>query len=867
MDKKFLFKLSSTPTTTYSDAEVLFRDLKNRDPKIQHLWSHQADILREYHRSIDQIDIALELPTGAGKTLVGLLIAEWRRLSLNQRVAYLCPTRQLAYQVGQKATEYGIKAHVLVGSQSLYPAGQFAEYASAKAIAVTTYSGFFNTNPRIDRPETVVFDDAHAGENYIAKMWSMNISRFDNKTLFDQIVDLFCSELPDYSISTLKDDDARPYQRQLVEMVPVPRFLKKLQPLTDLLDASTADTELAYPWSLIRNKLAACCVFFSWSDILVRPWIPPTLTHLPFASSKQRIYMSATIGAGGELERIIGVPSIHRIPVPQGWDKQSTGRRLFIFPDHSFSYTEYDDWLTRTLDSKERSLVLTPHGLSLRSFLETMAQFGLTHQILKAQDVEETLDPFINSSNVLLALTNRYDGIDLPGDSCRILVVYGLPTAVNLQERFLWTKLGLTTVLKDRIRTRITQAVGRCTRNSTDYAVVLMIGESLFDFCVKHENRSELHPELRAEIDFGIDNSSQSNIGELTALIELFLNRDASWNQAEADISKRRDETLHPPPAYVGVLRTVVHYEVDYQYDLWKEDYSQALVKATTIIDNLSGDELAGYRALWNYFAGCASYQLGLVSGKNEMIQTAADRFLRASQAVRTLSWFARLAHEFGATPTRQSQSQYLTVLATEFINSYLMNLGTVGRRFDKVLSEFESKIRVTDSDSFDQGLTELGKMLGFDAEKPEGVGVPDSVWRIGGEFVLLFESKSDESPDDKISIRTCRQAQGHLNWERSRPFFTQNAKLHCIVVTPRSVLDKAALPHSDNLYYLSSDAIRKLFREADACLRLIRSKSPDLESEQRLGLIQAELLQAQLIPEAIIKHLTSTRLADITCK
>ena len=95
----------------------MFRDLKSRSPQIQHLWSHQADILRAYHKEHKGKDIALELPTGTGKTLVGLLIGEWRRLVFGERAVYLCPTRQLARQVGLRATEYGMKAHVLVGSQ------------------------------------------------------------------------------------------------------------------------------------------------------------------------------------------------------------------------------------------------------------------------------------------------------------------------------------------------------------------------------------------------------------------------------------------------------------------------------------------------------------------------------------------------------------------------------------------------------------------------------------------------------------------------------------------------------------------------------------------------------------------------------
>jgi len=598
MSGKFKFKLSTTASTDYLDAEALFRDLKDRGPQIQHLWSHQADIIREYHKNISNKDIALELPTGAGKTLVGLLIAEWRRISKKERVVYLCPTKQLVFQVQQKAKEYGIKADVLVGKQSDYPAGKFADYASGNTIAITTYSAIFNTNPKINDPETIIFDDAHAGENYIAKMWSLSISRKDHKDLYNKLIDLYSQELPDYLYSILNNDNPNPYQKQSIDLLPNPKFSLKFQALTELIDAHTENNELAYPWQIIRSKISACYAFFSWPEILIRPWIPPSLTHAPFSDARQRLFMSATLGAGGELERITGIPNIFRIPVPPGWDKQSTGRRLFIFPDRAFSNKKYESWIAEIIRANDRSLVLTPHNLSLSSFVNFIEKLITEHKILKANDVEESMEPFITNSKAVLTLTNRYDGIDLPGETCRILIVYDLPASVNLQERFLWSKLGLSIVLKDRIRTRITQAVGRCTRNSTDYATVIMVGEKLFDFCVNRGNRSEFHPELRAEIDFGLDNSEVDEISDLTKLNELFLNREETWNDAEKDIAKRRDETTSPVPSYIKHLREIVSIEVGYQYDLWREDYESALTKATQIVDNLSGDALAGYSVM-----------------------------------------------------------------------------------------------------------------------------------------------------------------------------------------------------------------------------------------------------------------------------
>ena len=55
-----------------------------------------------YHeKHLRSADVAIELPTGAGKTIPGLLIAEWRRIFSGHRVLYACPTQQLARQVAE----------------------------------------------------------------------------------------------------------------------------------------------------------------------------------------------------------------------------------------------------------------------------------------------------------------------------------------------------------------------------------------------------------------------------------------------------------------------------------------------------------------------------------------------------------------------------------------------------------------------------------------------------------------------------------------------------------------------------------------------------------------------------------------------
>lgn len=858
----FEFRLSNDKSASYPDAEAVFRDLRNRDPKIQHLWSHQADIIREYHHHADQRDIALELPTGTGKTLVGLLIGEWRRRTLAERVAYLCPTRQLAYQVGSQSSQYGIPAHVLVGPQDQYPPEHYAAYASADAICITTYSGLFNTNPKIDNPGAIILDDAHAGEGYIASMWSLSISRFKHRDLYDQAIQLFKDQLPPYLVPDLLDDDASPHQRGNVDLLPAPRAWRLAETFSSLVDEyADRDNQLVFPWQLIRGRLSACCMLFSWSEILVRPAIPPTLMHSPFANAKQRVYMSATLGAGGELERIAGIPAIHRIPVPPGWDKQGTGRRLFIFPNRSFAPEEYEPWLTRHVRSKDRSLILTPHRFAADEVKALILAGGIDHDLLESQHVELSLDQFTGNPRAILLLTNRYDGLDLPGDSCRSLVVYGLPTSVNLYERFLWSKLGLSGLLADRIRTRITQAVGRCTRSSTDYAVVVMIGADLFDYCIARENRADLHPELRAEMEFGLDNSECSEIDRLTYLADLFIARDQRWATAESDITKRRGEAPRLIPGYIEALRNAVQLEVQYQYDLWREDFTGALEKATSIVDRLSGDELAGYRALWYYFTGCAAFHQASLTGSDELLRTASDRFYRASQASRAVAWFARLSHELTRPDEVETQTSVLSAIAAESINRHISDLGTAGPSFERAIAQSRDDIHQTSHARFESALAELGKMLGFYAYKPNGAGAPDSVWTLGTGHALLFEAKTEETASGAISISTCRQAQGHRAWQRARPIFSQNAEMTIVVVSPRSLLDTDAEPQADGLYYAHPDEVRELFVLAEACLRRIRSTLPGLQVEQRYQATLDALVEANLTPIEVVSRLRKTPL------
>ena len=855
------FKKIPTKSAKPTDPESLFHDLIITDPNIKSLWSHQADILRGYKKYISSSDIALELPTGTGKTLVGLLIGEFRRRAFEERILYLCPTRQLAYQVQKQASKYGINSHVLVGSQSKYPISAYNEYLSGDAIAITTYKGLFNTNPKLNDANVIILDDAHAGENNIVSLWSVEINRFDHNELFLKIISLFEDKLSNYLLDSLLDNDSK--RKDILDMIPAPTLWERLDSLVSLIDENLGKS-FSYSWSILKENLAACNVFLSWHKILIRPWIPPTRVHQPFTNAKQRIYMSATLGVGGELERIIGLPKIDRLQVPAGWDKQGSGRRFFIFPNQSFAPKDYSPWVFNRISNQNRTLVLCPDNKMADTMEEGIKKLCGDITIMKSSDIEDSLDPFINHDYAVLLLTNRYDGIDLPDDSCHQLIIVGNPDAINLQEKFLLNRLGMFSLLKDRIVTRFTQATGRCTREMRDYSLVILVGATLHSFCLKKENIKAMHPELQAELKFGLDHSDAESIDELSELCELFFEQGNEWKKQDQYIKELRQDSTVSTDKRSETLMKVVKYEVDFQYYLWKGDHNHALESAQNIIDQLSGNDFKGYRGLWYYFGACSAWQLSRTNPKGGFEKLAKDYFDRAVSCIDTSSWFSDVTFPSEISISKEKLSTG-NICSAEHIQENIINFGVTGKTFEIKINEIKELIFDDNYSKFEEGLKKLGNLLGFESDRPSDQAAPDSFWRIADSLIILFEAKSEETKNDGISVKTCREASGHYDWGKSKiSRFEDITKKYVVVVPQRTKIDTQAIPFSNNLYFMHIDRIREIFNNISGVYSRIRSQFTSYQEEEIKSKILEELINKKLDPESLIKEIENAPLSEL---
>ena len=387
--------------------------------------------------------------------------------------------------------------------------------------------------------QLLIVDDAHTAENYIAQLWTFRVERFnkEQEALFTALAGTLKGVLDPYLYARLTGEWTSLADKLWVDKLPTPDLLEIARDLREVIDEHTGELDLKHPWRMIGDHLEACQLYVSSTEILIRPLIPPTWSHAPFAGAKQRIFMSATLGAGGGGSSSVSLDGgrFKRLAIPEGWDKQGIGRRFFHFPDMSLRGDEVMKLRRRLMRKAERSLVLVPSN-EARNSIKKDVDAELKFKTFSADDIEATNTPFTHTKQAVAIVANRYDGIDFPGDDCRLLFIEGLPRATNLQERFLMARMGANLLFNERVQTRVLQAVGRCTRGLNDFSAVVVTGDELPEYLADRNRRAYLHPELQAELEFGTEQSKEIDADTLIENLGIFLDHGKDWEDVNQEI-------------------------------------------------------------------------------------------------------------------------------------------------------------------------------------------------------------------------------------------------------------------------------------------------------------------------------------------
>jgi hypothetical protein len=564
--------------------------------------------------------------------------------------------------------------------------------------------------------------------------------------------------------------------------------------------------------------------------------------HPAFCDAQQRVYLSATLGQGGELERAFGRTKIARVAIPPDWERRGTGRRLIVAPGFTDRQSP-DSFITKVLANYNRALILTPsHAQACRA--ERLLPEGW--QGISMSEAGEDLTGFITADSTALIAPNRYDGIDLPGAACSVIILEGLPSGVHLQERFLSDTVGATELLRERIRCRITQGMGRATRSRTDRAVVLVSGKQLLDFIANPENRMALRAELQAELGYAVWLSSAGH--DLEEAIAEF--RDGDISALDEHLREREDAADLSPPPGARALEASAPSEVLAIRAAWRGAYDEAAALSVEAASQLSGQDVKASRAVQKAMAASFALLDAADGADRAKALWAAELSRDAVAAARSTPWKPQLERA-PAADTGDAGGRGPRAV------DRLRRLGASGRlRTER--DRARGNLSSPESRGYEEGLRHLGVMLGFEsAQLDRSVpGAPDAAWR-DGRLVVAFEAKSEQLDAGALSLRIVRQANTHLAW-LERELEWEHVEGLTLIISPRTEVQEQAISGAGaEIFLLHPDEALELFDRAADAEEFVAARVPGLAGGEALTLIETAWRERALATPELLKALS----------
>jgi len=253
----------------------LFDELDlNPSGQIKDLWNVQKEVLSIYYDSLkDEKKIAIELPTGSGKSIIALLILEmWRKAG--KRVAILISSIALGEDMARRCNDLGIESASIWGkwrtditkSERLR---NIKKYKRKQAIGIINYWAYMRGTD-VAKPDVLIIDDADNFENLLIDEYSLVISKDKDEDIFNQVT----SALKKYRIYQKLFVSERPLDD--IQLVYFPHSFKIVEEIRKII-GSKARTDISDDlfWSFRRNgdKIHTYLMFVWGNNIVFMPYI------------------------------------------------------------------------------------------------------------------------------------------------------------------------------------------------------------------------------------------------------------------------------------------------------------------------------------------------------------------------------------------------------------------------------------------------------------------------------------------------------------------------------------------------------------------------------------------------------------------
>lgn len=850
-------KLVSSVDQASIEPRDIFMALPNKDKNYGYPRDVQTEVWKQWFDRRDEKNLIIKMNTGSGKTTVGLTILQSCLNEGKGPAVYVVPDNYLVSQVCSEAQKLGIRVACdkSDSSGSCIKGEEDYFFTNRQAILVTNIHKLVNGKSvfglRLNGGDvqigSVIIDDVHACMNIIEQQYTIRID--SGSPVFSEIVQIFSryqelkSSQTFYNITENRDPNSN-------ELIPFWIWQKNCEEIRRLLiTAATSDENIKditlFNLPLLTDNWQICNCVLTADSIEITPKGIPISKIASFEQAERRIFMSATLSDDSVFVSTMGLKEsdISNIITPE--KANDIGERLILFPKHLNASLGDDDIKNELAEIalKYNIVVIVPSFERLPFWQDLLGR--VPFQILSSRD--KNIESGIQSLKRGLfkgvtILVNKYDGIDLPEDACRFLVIDGLPTMrseydiavhnINPNDR---------RICRELIQ-KIEQGMGRGVRSNSDYCVVVLMGSKLANVLVNQSGddffsratfeQYNMSKQLWEQL---MSSSNAPTIKEVFGLADYVLQRNQDWISASKNVlaSVKYDKTANIDRMVVATRKAFEKAYIE-QYD---EAFSilENEKNHNVTLDDKSKAFLMQQMAEYKNFTNPAQAQELLLSGRK--LNPSILKPIKGIQYSKLSSF---------------SDKQGLNDV--KFINDKFDDLNNYLIYVDSVLDDLIFVEHT--ADLFEDAIKNVASIIGIHSSRPEkegALGGPDDLWAIDNLDYYVIECKNGVKPDiTEISKSDCEQLLSSIQWFENL-YTGNNCSCHPIIIHRVAKFDNHASPNPR--MRVMTEQLLENFKAA------VRSFAKNIVSDKKIAgdsdKLQKLLIHYKLNGEALLSAYT----------
>lgn len=806
-------------TNKIIEPNKIFASLSQK--QYQYLRAPQTDVLEKWFEQRDENATVIKMNTGSGKTLAGLLILESCLRENKGPCIYVVPDKYLVEQVKNEADALGINTTTAI---------QSIEFETSKKILICNVYQLFNGQSKfgIGKAEieigSVVIDDAHACIDIINKQFTITINQEDNKNLYNQIFRLFINDIRNQSQSLATKLELN--EPNTIGLVPFWNWQDKHQEAFKFIVENGDDNLKKFNLKLIERNFELCRCVVSPSRIEITPYVIPIQEFVSFENAKRKIFMTATLVDDSILSTHFNISEEYLNKPITPKMVNDIGERLIFAPhriDSDMTMKDIQKMLQKLANDLKCNISIISPSFQRSEIWKHMAT-NVTNKDNITECVKELKDK--NSKGTTVVFTNRYDGIDLPNDACRILVIDGLPNAQTLIDQLNegYLQGDDDKILNQKIQ-KIEQGMGRGIRSNSDYCIVLLLGYDLARITAKHKDKFSEATKQQFELSEEVMEDCK-NIEDIQTTIVQVLQRDKNWIQAHNDRILNIEFKVNSLNIFSIELRKAYNFAINKNYKAAQEileNYINKLPQDNKIFIGYTKQILAEYT--------------------NFIDRNKAQEILKSACNLNNQILKPINGIEYSKISQQKSQVDNITNYISDFTNTNDLII-----EVEEILSHL---VFAKDTyDKFEDSIKRIGALLGFYSQRPdkEYKCGPDNFWVVDNRYFII-ECKNG-SVTDTISKSDIEQITSSVSWFNQTYHIEDKNVFYPILIHPSNKISQDAFSN-EKIRVITDAKLQKFKKNIIEFFKIIKDRPRDNKT------IDEQLRHHKLEPDLIVKNYT----------